>query len=67
MSRRTWAVVDTVGYRGFTLFARQHWRTGLTQMRSSLSRSRFVAAARRDMPEPTVDDVLPGPAGVAAP
>lgn len=35
-------------------------------MRGSLSRSRFVAAAQKYVPELTVDDVMPGPAGVRA-
>jgi (S)-2-hydroxyglutarate dehydrogenase len=57
---------DTLSYRGFVSFARQHWRTGVMEMRGSLSRTRFVRAAQRYVPELTVDDVLPGPAGVRA-
>ena len=57
---------ETLGYRGFPTFARQHWRTGLAEMRGSLSRSHFIAAAQRYVPELTVDDVLPGPSGVRA-
>jgi (S)-2-hydroxyglutarate dehydrogenase len=57
---------DTLSYRGFAAFARRNWRTGLTEMRGSLSRTRFVGAAQRYVPELTVDDVLPGPAGVRA-
>lgn len=57
---------DTIGYRGFAAFARQHWRTGAAEMLGSLSRARFVAAAQRYVPELRVADVLPGPAGVRA-
>ena len=57
---------DSLGYRGFTAFARQHWRTGLREMSGSLSRSSLLAAARRYVPELTVEDVMPGPAGVRA-
>jgi (S)-2-hydroxyglutarate dehydrogenase len=57
---------DTLSYRGFAAFARQHWRTGVTEMRGSLSRTRFVGAAQRYVPELTLEDVLPGPAGVRA-
>jgi L-2-hydroxyglutarate oxidase len=59
-------VAETLSYRGFAAFARRNWRTGVTEMRGSLSRRRFVEAARRYVPELTADDVLPGPAGVRA-
>jgi (S)-2-hydroxyglutarate dehydrogenase len=52
--------------RGFRHFARQHWRTGLLEMAGSLSKRRFVGAARRYVPELRVDDVLPGPSGIRA-
>ncbi len=47
-------------------FARQHWRTGVRELAGSLSKRRFVAAARRYVPELAVDDVVPGPSGVRA-
>jgi L-2-hydroxyglutarate oxidase len=55
-----------LGYRGFARFARQHWRTGVVEMSGSLSRRRFVAAARRYVPELTRDDVVAGPRGIRA-
>ena len=67
--RRDFSVRDLreiVGYPGFRRFARQHWRTGLTEMKGSLSRRAFVAAARRYVPELSVGDVLPGPSGIRA-
>jgi L-2-hydroxyglutarate oxidase LhgO len=57
---------EILGYRGFRQFARQHWRTGVAEMHGSLSTRRFVAAAARYVPELTVADVLPGPAGIRA-
>ncbi len=53
-------------YAGFRRFARQHWRTGVREVAGSLSKRRFVAAARRYVPELEVDDVVPGPSGVRA-
>lgn len=59
-------LAEIFGYRGFRAFARRHWRTGVAEMVGSLSRRRFVDAARRYVPELTVDDVVPGPSGVRA-
>ena len=50
----------------FWRFARRHWRTGIREMSGSLSRRRFVAAARAYVPELADDDVLPGTAGIRA-
>ena len=50
----------------FWRFARRHWRTGISEMRGSLSRRRFIAAARAYVPELGDDDVVPGVAGVRA-
>ncbi len=57
---------DIAAYVGFRRFARRHWRTGLREMTGSLSTRAFVAAARRYVPELSVADVVPGPAGVRA-
>lgn len=59
-------LLDAAAWPGFRRFARTHWRTGLVEMAGSLSRRRFVAAARRYIPELGVDDVVPGPRGVRA-
>ena len=59
-------LAQAVGNKGFATFARTHWRTGVTEVAGSLSRRRFVAAARRYVPAMTVDDVVRGPAGVRA-
>ncbi|MGA5466390.1 L-2-hydroxyglutarate oxidase [Mycobacterium sp. NPDC050041] len=50
----------------FWRFARQHWRTGIREMYGSLSKRRFVAAARAYVPELGDDDVVPGRAGIRA-
>lgn len=57
---------EVAAYDGFRRFARQHWRTGVAEMAGSLSKRRFVAAARRYVPEIRVDDVVPGPSGIRA-
>jgi L-2-hydroxyglutarate oxidase LhgO len=57
---------STAAWPGFRRFARQHWRTGATELLGSLSRRRFVAAARQYVPELSTDDVVPGPSGVRA-
>ena len=64
VSRRD--LLDTLTYGGFRHFARQHWRTGLAEMRGSLSKRAFLAGARRYVPELQQDDVLPGPVGIRA-
>ena len=68
----TWGTVslkdlrEIAGYAGFRTFARQHWRTGAVEMLGSLSKRRFVAAARRYVPELRTDDVVEGPNGIRA-
>ena len=68
----TWgniSVPDLVGVArtpAFWRFARQHWRTGFREMYGSLSKKRFVAAARAYVPDINDDDVVPGPAGIRA-
>lgn len=59
-------LADAVAYPGFRAFARQHWRAGAAEMLGSLSTRRFVAEARKYVPELTIDDVVPGPSGIRA-
>ena len=59
-------LAETAAWPGFGRFARRHWRTGLAELAGSLSRRRFVAAARRYVPELTTADVVPGPRGIRA-
>lgn len=68
----TWkniSMPDLVGVArtpAFWRFAQQHWRTGVAEMYGSLSKKRFVAAARAYVPELDDDDVVPGTAGIRA-
>jgi L-2-hydroxyglutarate oxidase LhgO len=59
-------LAEIVRYAGFRSFARQHWRTGLAEMRGSLSKRAFTAAAQRYVPELTVGDLVPAEAGIRA-
>ncbi len=59
-------VVEVARTPAFWRFARRHWRTGIREMGGSLSKRRFVAAARAYVPELGDDDVVPGVAGIRA-
>jgi L-2-hydroxyglutarate oxidase LhgO len=59
-------LLEVVRAAGFRRLARAHWRTGSAEVARDLSRRLFVRAARRLLPELTVADVLPGPAGIRA-
>ncbi|HYV85443.1 MAG TPA: L-2-hydroxyglutarate oxidase [Patescibacteria group bacterium] len=67
-----WADVDPAGlarslaFPGFRRLLRRHWRTGLMEMRRSLSKRAFLAALRRLMPTLELDDLRPGGSGVRA-
>jgi L-2-hydroxyglutarate oxidase LhgO len=51
---------------GFRKMARQHWRTGIREMRGSLSKRAYLAQARRYLPELGLSDLRPAPSGVRA-
>jgi L-2-hydroxyglutarate oxidase LhgO len=57
---------ETLTWPGLRPVARRYWRTGLAEMRGSLSRRRFLAAAREFVPALGDDDVEKAPAGVRA-
>jgi L-2-hydroxyglutarate oxidase LhgO len=59
-------LAGVLGSPGFRRLARAHWRTGLREMRGSLSRRAFAAAVARYVPLVTPDDLEPAPAGVRA-
>ncbi len=59
-------VADVARTPAFWRFARRHWRTGMTELSGSLSKRRFIAAARAYVPELTDGDVVTGVAGVRA-
>ncbi|OBI74413.1 L-2-hydroxyglutarate oxidase [Mycobacterium sp. E740] len=68
----SWRTVSTrdvaavAGAPAFWRFARRHWRTGVREVYGSLSKRRFIRAARAYVPALGDDDVVPGTAGVRA-
>jgi L-2-hydroxyglutarate oxidase LhgO len=67
-----WSDVDPVdlarnmAFPGFRRLLHRHWRTGLMEMRRSLSKRAFLAALRRLMPDLALQDLGPGGSGVRA-
>lgn len=57
---------ETLAWPGFRRLAARHWRMGLKELYGSFSKRAFVAAARTFVPELTMADVVPAPAGVRA-
>ena len=57
---------DVLCWPGFRRLARVHWRAGLAEARTSVSKRRFVAGAREYLPALSAADVVPAPAGVRA-
>jgi L-2-hydroxyglutarate oxidase LhgO len=57
---------DIIRSPGFRRLARRHWRVGVGEVHSSLSRRAFVADAQTFVPELRPADVGPAPAGVRA-
>jgi L-2-hydroxyglutarate oxidase len=59
-------VAETLAYPGFRRMATKNWRSGVGEAYRDLSKSAFVAACRRMVPELDMADVVPGPSGVRA-
>lgn len=59
-------VRDIVTWPGFWRMARQHWRTGIEEVRGSLSMRAYMRGASRYVPEIGPDDVERGPSGIRA-
>ena len=59
-------LVETLGWPGFRRLARQHWRTGVGELRRSMSRRAFAAEARRYVPGLRAADMVRAPSGVRA-
>jgi L-2-hydroxyglutarate oxidase len=57
---------NTVAFRGFWAMARKYWRTGFGEWYRSLSKSAFVKALQKLLPEITESDLVPGGSGVRA-
>ena len=67
--RTTFSVPDLAGiaaWPGTWRMARRHWRTGVKEVRGSLSKRRYMAEAMRYVPEIGAADVVPAGAGVRA-
>lgn len=59
-------LVELVTFPGVRKVARAHWRTGLGEVRRSLSRAAFTKALQRLVPEVRREDLVRAPAGVRA-
>jgi L-2-hydroxyglutarate oxidase LhgO len=57
---------STLTFPGFWRMARKHWRNGLDEWHRSLSKSAFVHALQRLLPEVGENDLVPGGSGVRA-
>jgi L-2-hydroxyglutarate oxidase LhgO len=56
----------TLAWPGTLRLFRQHWRTGLGEMRGSLSKRAFTTAARAYVPDLRPRDLVRAPAGIRA-
>jgi L-2-hydroxyglutarate oxidase len=59
-------VWDVLSYPAFWKMAARYWRAGLWEMYCDLSKSAYVKALQRYMPDIQADDLTPGPSGVRA-
>ena len=57
---------EIIRYRGFRALARRHWRKGVLELRQATSRRYYLSTLQRLIPEITLDDIEPAPAGVRA-
>jgi L-2-hydroxyglutarate oxidase len=56
----------TISFKGFWAMTGKYWQTGLGELYRSLSKSAFVKALQKLLPEITESDLIPGGAGVRA-
>jgi len=56
----------TVSFKGFWAMTGKYWQTGFGELYRSLSKSAFVHALQKLLPEITENDLIPGGAGVRA-
>lgn len=61
--RDTWSLIR---FPGFRRLCARYWRTGITEMRRSLSEAAFLRSLQRLVPEIEKADLLSSPAGVRA-
>ncbi len=57
---------DTLSHPGFWRMAQRYWKTGLGEMRRSLSKGAFTAALQKLLPAVRESDLIPAGAGVRA-
>ena len=57
---------ESLAYRGFRRLALRYWKTGLGEIWRSLSRSAFVRALQRLVPDIRAEHLVAAPAGVRA-
>ncbi|MGH8259639.1 MAG: L-2-hydroxyglutarate oxidase [Steroidobacteraceae bacterium] len=58
--------IDALAYPGLWRMLAQHWRSAVSELGDSLSKSRFLDRCRKYCPELTVADLEPYPAGIRA-
>jgi L-2-hydroxyglutarate oxidase len=59
-------VASSLAFPGFWRMAGNHWRSGLDEFHRSFSKSEFVRALQRLLPEVREQDLVPGGSGVRA-
>ena len=59
-------VRDMLAWPGFWRMAKAHWRTGVKEVRGSMSRRAYMRAAAAYVPDIGPDDVQRGPSGIRA-
>ena len=59
-------VASSLAFPGFWRMAAKNWRSGLDEFRRSFSKSEFVHALQRLVPEVREQDLVPGASGVRA-
>jgi L-2-hydroxyglutarate oxidase LhgO len=59
-------LAGSLTFPGFWLMARKHWRNAIDEWHRSLSKSAFVHALQRLLPEVSENDLVPGGSGVRA-
>jgi L-2-hydroxyglutarate oxidase len=59
-------MAETLSFPGFWLMGMKYWKMGLGEFHRSFSKSAFVSALQKLIPEIQDDDVVPGGAGVRA-
>jgi L-2-hydroxyglutarate oxidase len=59
-------LASSLAFPGFWRMAARHWRSGLQEFQRSFSKSEFVRALQRLLPEVREQDLVPGGAGVRA-